>query len=514
MGASSSSNGGGASGAGGAGAGGARIGPDRRRDASSQAETLPASNGAHDDSIPGHPLTLGTDAGAVAVAAGPELLPGTRVGEYRIEGKLGEGGMGRVFAAVHPVIGKQAAIKVLRRELCANPDVVARFVQEARSVNQIRHPNIVDIFGFGDLGDGRSYFIMERLEGESLHARLRRGPMPLAETCRILDEIAIALAAAHDERIVHRDLKPDNVFLCAVRGERPRIKLLDFGIAKLLDDDVHRIERTRTGSMMGTPQYVAPEQARGYDVGPAADVYSLGVMAFEMVTGRPPFVADNAMDMIAKHLNDPPPSPAAIAPGVPPALTALILAMLAKDPADRPTLAAVRPALGEIGTAAAGMLPAEAQVAATIPEAELPRTLRARRRTRGALIAALAAGGLAAAAAAVIMAAAKPTAPKAPEAPSAPVAPPTVVAPTPAPVEPTPAPTPPVEAPTAAEPATAPRGQRTLPSHKKKPAEKAPTPQTAPPAPKTPPSAPQGSAARPADDDEGTINPFRKKPPP
>ena len=310
----------------------------------------------------GHAQTIGT--GPVATAAGTgagsyqytmpradgstDLPAGELVGEYRIERKIGEGGMGVVYGAVHPLIGKRAAIKVLNKNLCMQPEAVERFVTEARAVNQIGHPNIVDIFSFGNLADGRSYFAMEWLEGRSLAERLRKGRPGLAESCALLDEIAEALESAHAKRIVHRDLKPDNIFLVSLPGGRTRVKLLDFGIAKLLDDSGDRVTRTRTGSLMGTPLYVAPEQARGYDIDARVDVYSLGAVAFEMVTGRPPFVADNAMDVVAMHLHSEPPRASTQVPTVPRALDELLLAMLAKDPDARPTLARVREVLAEV----------------------------------------------------------------------------------------------------------------------------------------------------------------------
>src|SRR5262245_43041303 len=213
------------------------------------------------------------------------MVPGMLVGEYEIESVLGEGGMGTVFAATHPVIGKRVAIKVLRREMCANPESVSRFVQEAKAVNRIGHPNIVDIFSLGELDDGRSYFVMEMLRGEDLATRIRRAPLSLDETCRVLDGLACALYAAHSKGITHRDLKPENVFLHHDAGVET-IKLLDFGIAKLVGDATPRLERTRTGSMMGTPRYISPEQARGVSVEGTTDVYSLGALAYELVVGR------------------------------------------------------------------------------------------------------------------------------------------------------------------------------------------------------------------------------------
>ena len=272
-----------------------------------------------------------------------DLAPGTMVGEYRVDGQVGEGGMGRVFAATHPVIAKRAAIKILHPELSVNREAVERFVQEARSVNQIGHPNIVDIFSFGTLPDGRCYFVMEFLRGSSLRDRVRSHRLQLVEAMQISETIAIALEAAHEKGIVHRDLKPDNIFLVEVKGQSmPTVKLLDFGIAKLLGGDGLRAERTRTGNLMGTPAYMSPEQARGHMVDHRTDIYALGCVAYEMLTGWLPFPADNAADMIAKHLFETPPSARIKNPMVPPELDALIQRMLAKEADLRPTLAELR----------------------------------------------------------------------------------------------------------------------------------------------------------------------------
>jgi serine/threonine protein kinase len=274
------------------------------------------------------------------------LEAGTMVGEYRVEHKLGEGGMATVYAAVHPVIGKQAAIKVMSPRLKADAGAVSRFILEARAVNRIGHRNIVDVFGFGVLPDGRSFFVMEWLHGETLHERLWRqhGPLPLPEVLHILDEMCDALEAAHRQGIVHRDLKPANVFVCNDRGRGPEIKLLDFGVAKLMYPE--RVPHTTdVGSVVGTPEYVSPEQARAQAVDGRSDLYALGVMAYEMVLGRLPFLADNPIDAIDMHIHAPPPRPRILWRDIPPPLEQLILALLAKEPAQRPTVPQVRATL-------------------------------------------------------------------------------------------------------------------------------------------------------------------------
>jgi serine/threonine-protein kinase len=310
-----------------------------------------------------HPPGEVTGGGAgLAVAAAPaidepppstDLVPGTVVGEYKVDKKIGEGGMGAVYSATHPMIGKRAAIKVISSALGTDASAVNRFVQEARSVNQIGHPNIVDVFAFGELPDGRNYFVMEYLQGESLADRIGRVAMPLGEAIEILDQVADALEAAHEKQIVHRDLKPDNVYLAAVRGGRTMVKLLDFGIAKLSVPDgpgSGGVQKTRTGMMMGTPGYLSPEQARGKNVDHRTDVYALGCMTFEIVCGRLPFIADNAMDIVLMHMTTPPVRASSIWPEIPAPLDDLIARMLEKEAAARPSLAEVRGVFSELVT--------------------------------------------------------------------------------------------------------------------------------------------------------------------
>ena len=269
-----------------------------------------------------------------------ELKEGTRVGDYEIVSQIGEGAMGTVYSAVHPLIGRQVAIKVLKAELCANQGTIDRFVQEAQAVNKIGHPNIVDVYDLNELPDGRAYMVMEWLRGEDLKTRLARGPISVADACDILDGIARALEAAHAKQIVHRDLKPDNVFLHQVDNGPLMVKLLDFGIAKLVRV-TPGTEKTQTGNMLGTPRYISPEQARGIQVDYRSDIYSLGAMAYEMLAGRPPFKGETAMDLVVQHLNELPPALSQFAK-VPKSLEQCVMAMLEKDPNLRPTLEEVR----------------------------------------------------------------------------------------------------------------------------------------------------------------------------
>jgi serine/threonine protein kinase len=285
---------------------------------------------------PRAPATLDwpTPDGGATPATSDELKPGTRVGEYVVKERIGEGGMGVVFAGEHPVIGKKVAIKVLNLALANDPGVVQRFVQEARSVNQIGHRNIVDIFGFGQLPSGRHYFVMELLPGRSLRSRLNDpAPLPYSEMFSILVEVCDALAAAHAAGIVHRDLKPDNIFLVEPRPGERGVKLLDFGIAKLLQKDAPH--QTRSGEAIGTPQYMSPEQCLCRTVDARTDIYALGVIMFEMLTGKRPFSGISSIEIVNGHLKEPPPPPSRFA-DVPASIDRLVLACLAKNAAARP----------------------------------------------------------------------------------------------------------------------------------------------------------------------------------
>jgi serine/threonine-protein kinase len=289
-------------------------------------------------SVLGGTAVAQTGALAMAVHASDEDLPaGSQAGEYVIERKLGEGGMGAVYGARHPVIGKRAAVKVIKRELSASTEGVDRFVREAQAVNTIGHPNIVDVFGFGTLPDGRSFFVMEWLEGESLRDRMLR-PLSFSQALEVLESIATALQAAHDAGVVHRDLKPDNVFLARQKGApAPKVKLLDFGLAKLSGGGGDaRADHTRTGVVMGTPLYLSPEQAKGAKIDTATDVYSLGVMAYEMASGRVPHNAESAVEIMAKHISVAPDPLNQLAPWIPPAFEQLVHRMMEKDARARP----------------------------------------------------------------------------------------------------------------------------------------------------------------------------------
>jgi serine/threonine-protein kinase len=272
---------------------------------------------------------------AAFTSADADVSPGTTVGEYKVEGKLGEGGFGAVYSAEHPLIGKRAAIKVLNRQFSSNPQMVARFIEEAKAVNRIRHRNIIDIFSFGTLPDGRQYFVMELLEGMPLDKYLeKKGRLSPEEMVHILRPVARALDAAHAAGIAHRDLKPENIFLGFEPDGSTFPKLLDFGIAKLMGTG-SGASKTKTGTPMGTPYFMSPEQCRGTTVDHRTDVYAFGIMCHQLLAGRLPFDGDNVMDLLMKQMATPPP-PLSSVSGLPAALDAPILKMLEKSPDDRP----------------------------------------------------------------------------------------------------------------------------------------------------------------------------------
>jgi len=266
-------------------------------------------------------------------------LVGETVGSYRITDVIGQGGMGVVYRAEHVLLGKRAAVKVLLPERSTNREMVDRFFNEAKSATLIEDPGIVDIFDYGRLPDGNAYIVMELLEGETLGDRLKRvEKLSPSHAAAIARHIAGTLAAAHDNGIIHRDLKPDNVFLvkdaALPRGERA--KLLDFGIAKLAGTQPSDMVKTETGRLMGTPYYMSPEQCRGAGkIDHRTDLYSLGCVLYQMLTGRPPFVLEGAGEILAAHIHVPPLPPRHHQPSVPPALQAVVLRMLQKEPVRR-----------------------------------------------------------------------------------------------------------------------------------------------------------------------------------
>lgn len=271
-------------------------------------------------------------------AVGKMLQNGDQIGSYLIVRRIGEGGMGEVYQGRHRYIGRDAAIKILRPELSRDERVVKRFFTEARATAAIRHPGIVEILDCDISSSGQAYLVMEYLQGEDLAHRIATLGEVSLDTALLIDlvrQIAAALDAAHGLGIVHRDLKPENIFL--VEGPTPLVKILDFGVAKLLYGDGDAHDRTRTGSVLGTPTYMAPEQCRGAGtVDQRADIYALGCVLFEMITRRPPFVRSGAGDVLVAHMAEVPPRLSSLSPATPVAIDELVADMLAKDPAARP----------------------------------------------------------------------------------------------------------------------------------------------------------------------------------
>jgi serine/threonine protein kinase len=229
---------------------------------------------------------------------------------YHITRKLGEGGMGAVYLATHVTLEKEVAIKILHGALARKPDLVERFLQEAKAASRIRHENVIDITDFGSTQDGAVFFAMEVLEGYDLHdlitrARYEKCALPWPRIRAIFVQICSALSAAHARGVIHRDLKPENIYLIERMGNPDFVKLLDFGIAKLTEVSDNERKLTKTGMLFGTPEYMSPEQARGDKVDHRVDVYAMGCILYQLIIGRVPFEADNFMGVLSRHLSDP-----------------------------------------------------------------------------------------------------------------------------------------------------------------------------------------------------------------
>jgi len=269
----------------------------------------------------------------------PSMIGSVLAERYQIIDRLGEGGMATVYRGEHMAIRKPCAIKVLHPEEAHKDDIVERFLQEARAASVIDHENVVEITDFGRTEDNLVFLVMELLDGEDLAdmlARIDRIPWPRAKP--ILLQICDALAAAHDKGIIHRDMKPENCFRFERRGNTDFIKVLDFGIAKITSESVVGPRAlTQTGMVFGTPEYMSPEQAEGRTVDRRTDIYSLGVILFQLLTGRVPFRGESPTTTLVKHLVEEPPVPSSVTPeaGIRPALDELILTALQKDPANR-----------------------------------------------------------------------------------------------------------------------------------------------------------------------------------
>ena len=261
----------------------------------------------------------------------PFTLEGQTLGKYRVLESLGRGGMAQVYRGYHPHLDRQVAIKVLRADLIEQNEFLERFRREAHAVSGLRHANIVQVFDF-DVQADLYFMVMELLEGDTLRARLneyrlKKARMPLDEIARILIDTLDGLEYAHSEGIVHRDIKPANIMLT----KKGQAVLTDFGIAQILGST--RV--TVSGAMMGTLNYMAPEQGLENRCDARSDIYSLGIVLYEMLTGYPPFDADTPLAILMKHLNDPLPLPSKLDPSLPPSFEQIVLKALAKDPADR-----------------------------------------------------------------------------------------------------------------------------------------------------------------------------------
>jgi len=318
----------------------------------------------HGDGAAGPPPVLPS-------AATPRGLIGQHIGSYRIVRELGHGGMGVVYEAVHEQLGQRAAVKTLKPEMSLSPDFAQRFFTEARAVSIAQHPGLVRVFDFGQLPDRTLYILMEFLDGEPLSSRLLRGPLDEPTALRLARQIASAVQAAHERGIVHRDLKPSNLFVVpdveAPAGER--VKILDFGLAKIIagPDDSEKgaaeaVRNTKSGIILGTPVYMSPEQCRSLaNTDAKTDVYSLGVLLFEMLAGSPPFCANTAGDLIAMHIGQAPPRLDQKVPTASAAVTVLLSDMLAKEPVSRPTMAQVAERLQQAAAAWRPPLPKAAR---------------------------------------------------------------------------------------------------------------------------------------------------------
>ena len=257
------------------------------------------------------------------------IQPGQMLGPYRIITQIGRGGMATVYKAYQPSVDRYVAIKVLPSQLAESREFATRFQQEARIIAKLEHPHILPVFDYGE-SEGVAYFVMRYMDAGTLKEKMIEGrPLPLQEIDRLFTQLAEALSYAHSHGIIHRDLKPANVLI----DSHGNVFLTDFGIAKLLESASPRL--TQTDAIMGTPAYISPEQAQGQTVDPRSDIYSLGIILYEMVTGSVPFTAETPLAVLFKHISDPLPPPSQVKPDIRPAIEKVILKALAKDPRDR-----------------------------------------------------------------------------------------------------------------------------------------------------------------------------------
>ena len=293
-------------------------------------------------------------------APAPNVIGREVAGRYRILAKLGEGGMGAVYRAEQISLKRTVALKMLRPDVGGGSMLLRRFNAEAEAVAKLSHPNTVNIFDFGQDADGMLFIAMEFIEGRSLRAVIHaEAPLPLRRALTIASQVCASIADAHSHSIIHRDLKPDNVMLQDRGKTKDVVRVLDFGIAKLRDDTRANNQMTQAGDMLGTPQYMAPEQIRAEQIDGRTDVYALGCMLYEMLTARLPFEAPTVMALLSKHLLETPLPPSQRRPdlGLPPMVDDLVMGAMAKNPAQRPP---TMEQLGEHITAMLATLPADA----------------------------------------------------------------------------------------------------------------------------------------------------------
>jgi tRNA A-37 threonylcarbamoyl transferase component Bud32 len=277
-------------------------------------------------------------------------LIGLKLGDYVVEEHIAAGGMGLVYRARHPLLKRTVAVKVLRAKYARDAEQTQRFLTEAQTLSSIRHQGIVDVFNFGLLPDGRQYMMMEFLAGETLDDLLKReGKLATEVALALADQMLEALGAAHKVGVVHRDLKPSNIFLVQQSNGTRLVKLLDFGLAKQLKPDAEWDPKAKASLIGGTPQYISPEQAEGLAATPRSDLYALGGVLFQMLSGRVAFVGDEAGQLLRAHLSVPAPTLSSVLPGTPRELDALVAQLLEKQPARRPASAEeVRARLKEV----------------------------------------------------------------------------------------------------------------------------------------------------------------------
>ena len=305
---------------------------------------------------------------------------------YRVNELIGSGGMGSVYRATHLEMNREVALKVLERGVADTDKQVQRFYQEARASSRLQHPNTIRVFDFGRADDGRLYLAMEYLRGETLTELLKRQKrLSVDRSCHIIRQVCKSLAEAHQVGIVHRDLKPDNIFITDIYGERDFVKVLDFGIAKSTENDGQE-SLTQTGFICGTPRYLSPEQAMGKSIDARSDLYSVGVILFEMLSGHPPFAASTPIALVMKHIHEPPPRLPDGGKERAQWMSSLVFGLMQKVPARRPPSSViVSQALDDIarGLQPAGLVQRSQSVVARLSVGQVHLRCAACRRSLG-----------------------------------------------------------------------------------------------------------------------------------